>query len=399
MKKMFALLMTLAVCLGCFAGCGSTEASSVSQASESDEVAKPTSEEAEEISDVSADETDEPETEVSEIALPLTNEAVEIEVWYAGSPNQMPYLDDGTYTNTVANKAICEATGIDIIFNTVSNENAVNAFNLMIASNDLPDIIDSFTNFYTLGIDYAVVEEEIIYDLAPYLEDYVPNFYRILEENPDVKRDITTDTGIIGGIYTMTTGNSYSGQGLSIRSDLLEAVAADVPVTYDEFEETLIAIYNETGVQGALIYLNFFGQYFAGGFGTYAKLTTSPDINYPLYQIDGQVIFAPLTEEYREYISTMQRWYEEKVIYQDYYVYTSPSDLESVILSGKAAVAMGSGSELETRNADADYVWLPMADLVKHEGDIIHTGTAAIRRGMYLLVKSRSLRRSAAIWN
>ena len=32
-------------------------------------------------------------------------------------------------------------------------------FNLLLASNDLPDIIDAFTNFYSLGMDYAVQEE------------------------------------------------------------------------------------------------------------------------------------------------------------------------------------------------------------------------------------------------
>ena len=32
-------------------------------------------------------------------------------------------------------------------------------FNLLLASNDLPDIIDAFKNFYSLGMDYAVQEE------------------------------------------------------------------------------------------------------------------------------------------------------------------------------------------------------------------------------------------------
>lgn len=386
-KNTLFLALALIMCLSCFAGCGNTTASAqhssgteTANIQEAAQVATE-SEQAQPAIENSTSDIATPADASGEITLPLTTEDVEITVWYAGSPNQMPYLEDGTYTNTVANKAICEATGIDINFTTVSNEGAVDAFNLMIASNDLPDIIDSFTNFYTLGMDYAVNEEEIIYDLAPYLEEQVPNFYTILESNPDVKRDITTDTGIIGGIYTLTTGNSYSGQGLSIRSDLLETVGADIPTTYDQFEETIKSIYEETGIQGALIYKNFFGQYFAGGFGTYAKLTTSPDVNYPIYQIDGTVQFAPLTEEYREYIATMQRWYSEKVIHQDYYIYTNPGELESVITSGEASVVMGSGSELETRNTDADYEWLPMADLVKKAGDIIHTGTAPYQEG------------------
>ena len=385
-KKFLSMLLALSLCLGLFAACGdsqSAEEISVASGRETVEVSTPVSEDTAPTPIEASERESETATvpEETAITLPLTTEPAEVTVWYAGSPNQMPYLEGGTYTNTVANKAVSEATGIDITFTTVSNESAVDSFNLMMASNDLPDIIDSFTNFYTLGMDYAVNEEEIVYNLAPYLEESVPNYYRILEENPDVKRDVTTDTGIIGGIYTLTTGNAYNGQGLSIRSDMLEAVGAEIPVTYDEFEETVKSIYDQTGVQGALIYKNFFGQYFAGGFGTYAKLTTSPDINYPIYQVDGRVTFAPLTEEYREYITTMQRWYQEKVIYQDYYVYSNPGELEGVITSGAASVAMGSGSELETRNADADYEWLPMTDLVKQKGDIIHTGTVPYEEG------------------
>ena len=296
-KKLLALALALILCLGCLSGCGTqqdaqsgTDESASAVESAPENTPEPT---APDTAEPGSDAEDPAAPEVSaEISLPLTTEDVEITVWYPGAPPQMPYLDNGTYTNTAANRAMSEATGIDIVFNTVSNEAAVDTFNLMIASNDLPDIIDSFTNFYTLGMDYAVNEEEIIYDLAPYLSEQVPNYYKLIEENPDVKRDITTDTGIIGGVYVLSSGTSYNAQGLGIRKDLLDAVGADIPVTYDEFEQTAKAIYDQTGVQGALIYKNFFGQYFAGGFGTFAKFTTAPDLNYPFYQVDGAVKFA-----------------------------------------------------------------------------------------------------------
>lgn len=156
---------------------------------------------------------------------------------------------------------------------------------------------------------------------------------------------------------------------------------ADIPVTYDEFEQTAKAIYDETGVQGALIYKNFFGQYFAGGFGTFAKFTTAPDLNYPFYQVDETVKFAPLTEEYREYMTKMQSWYQDGIIYKDYYTYNNPGDLEGIILAGECAVAMGNGSEFETRMGQTDYEFLPMADLVKQPGDVIHTGSAPYQEG------------------
>ena len=398
--KWLSLLVVLALSLGCLAGCGSNAASSASapasgaaEAAATDSAAEPvpeaqSAEEEPEHQEAPASAEEAPLEESAEeaaeeepITLPLTTEDVTVEIFCGGSPDQMNFLEDATYTNTVANQEMSRITGVNIVYNTVGNDAAPETFNLMLASNDLPDIIDAFTNFYSLGMDYAVEEEEIIYDLTPYLEEKVPNFYAYLEDHPDVKRDITTDSGIIGGIYALSTGTSYDANGLMIRQELLDQVGKDVPKTYDEFEDTLLAIKNETGVQGALIYRNFFGQFFAGGFGTYAKLTTAPDINYPIYQVDGEVRFAPLTEEYREYIETIQRWYCEGLIYQDYYVYANPGDIGNEILKGDCAVCMGMYDELVTRNRDGGFNYVPMADLVKQEGDIIHTGTAAYQEG------------------
>jgi putative aldouronate transport system substrate-binding protein len=42
---------------------------------------------------------------------------------------------------------------------------------------------------------------------------------------------------------------------------------------------------------------------------------------------------------------------------------------------------MGMYDELVTRNRDGGFNYVPMADLVKQEGDIIHTGTAAYQEG------------------
>ena len=169
--------------------------------------------------------------------------------------------------------------------------------------------------------------------------------------------------------------------GLGIQKGLLEQVGAEVPVTYDEYESVLTDIYNTTGVQGALVYRNFFGQYFSGGFGTYARLTTNPDTNYPLFQIDGQVQFGPVSDGYQEYLATLSRWYANHLIYQDYYSFSNPNDLSTFILSGDAAVVMGSSTEFETYMETTDIEWTVMPDLVKERGDIIHTGSARMEEG------------------
>ena len=102
---------------------------------------------------------------VTPVVLPLADGDV-VSIWVGGSPNVMSNLDDGDYAKTLANQLVMEKTGVTLEYVTISNETASEKFNLMLSSNDLNDIISGFTNLYSLGLDYAVEEDEIIIDVV-----------------------------------------------------------------------------------------------------------------------------------------------------------------------------------------------------------------------------------------
>jgi putative aldouronate transport system substrate-binding protein len=65
------------------------------------------------------------------------------------------------------------------------------------------------------------------------------------------------------------------------------------------------------------------------GFDTVGSPDTS---SYPFYQIDGEVLYGPLADGFREYIDLLAQWYSEGLIYSDFMSATDsntqpPSDI------------------------------------------------------------------------
>lgn len=89
-----------------------------------------------------------------------------------------------------------EATGVRVSWEYPANSSdAATAFNLMIASDDLPDIILSGWANSHGGPDYNL-QKNIIADLTPYLENGIaPNLKKYIDEHSDLKKMMTSGEG------------------------------------------------------------------------------------------------------------------------------------------------------------------------------------------------------------
>ena len=63
---------------------------------------------------------------------------------------------------------------------------------------------------------------------------------------------------------------------------------------------------------------SFQGNFFASGYGVNASLVNG---SKPLFQVDGAVKFGPIEEGYKKYLKTMAKWYQDGLIYKDFYTY------------------------------------------------------------------------------
>lgn len=231
-----------------------------------------------------------------------------------------------------------ENLGIDIDWREPASGQAAEQFNLLLAAKQQPDIMYySWANAYPGGPDAAIADGKII-ALNDYIEQYAPNFNAYLEAHPDVRREITTDSGNIycfPGVYTYTSQSSNVWQdtlsrepydetfiGLIIREDLLQQAGLDIPVTLDDWYEALKA-FKDMGIKYPLscqAMLMTMAQSFSSAFDL-----TIPVVGYPMgtefaLDADGKIVYGPAQDEYKDYLAFMNKLYSEGLLDPDFMV-------------------------------------------------------------------------------
>ena len=198
-KRMLALLMAVCLLAALLAGCGSQAAQSASApAQEASSAAAPESQApAPEPEPEPAPEApvQEPESAVEEIAapqyapyewpLPLTEEDVTFTVSMMINPQLANYY--AGYEDNPAWQEYSKLTGVNFQFQNISAMNIGEQYNLMFASQDYPNIMHSGLSYYSTGAD-AAVNDDVILDLTPYLEEYAPNYLYMPYTIEELKR-------------------------------------------------------------------------------------------------------------------------------------------------------------------------------------------------------------------
>ena len=194
-----------------------------------------------------------------------------------------------------------------------NNTDAKQAFNLMVASGSLPDII-SYTqsDLETLGLkDGAVI------DLTDLINKHAPNIKRFMKENPRFAKDMYAYDGKIYALPTYFDSDKLNvTTTLFIRTDWLKKFNLKVPTTVEELEHVLTVIVNGdangngkkdevglfargTGTQTPLLYT-------AGILG--ARYATS------FYVENGKLNYNPLEPTFKPAIATLADWYKKGLV-------------------------------------------------------------------------------------
>lgn len=98
-------------------------------------------------------------------------------------------------------------TNIKLSFQTPPQSEFSTKFNLAFASGELPDIIYAGgpnTLNDAIEVDYG--QQGLLVPLEDYLEEYAPNFYKLMKENPEIEKSITTGEGHIYALPHITKG-------------------------------------------------------------------------------------------------------------------------------------------------------------------------------------------------
>lgn len=210
-------------------------------------------------------------------------------------------------------------------------------YNVMLASNNLPDVICNLFGFMPGGYQKLYNDGTII-KLNDLIDNYAPNLKKILEQNPEVVKQLKSDNGDIYGIPHLQLGKYKVFGGMIIRQDWLDELGLKAPETIDEWETVLRAFKEKKGAQIPLLYaappkLVLIGSgapSFIEAFG----VTTS------MFLDNGTVKYGPIENGYKEFLATFQRWYKEGLIDPDFAANDSKT-YDAKVTSGKAGAFFG----------------------------------------------------------
>jgi len=240
------------------------------------------------------------------------------------------------FNNYPVGTFISEATGYDIKYDVLPQEQPSEKLNLVMASGADYDLVDSLTqDFYT----YA--ENGALTDLTAIIEQYGSNIKKAI--SPESLAAVTID----GKIYGIPTQNvSYVRTGLLVRTDWLKAVGLEMPTTLDEFTAMLQAFKDkDPGGNGAknipltLVATSPLIDNVTGSFGIYADTAAQWSI------ADGDIVNAASHPALKDYATYIRSLYEAGLLDREFAT-NKAATAEEKFTSGRAGVMMANWSSI-----------------------------------------------------
>ena len=317
-KTIFALLAAVSIAVS-FAGCG------------------------QKVEDKKTENLNSDLTPTGTVSYPIPNaEGVTLKYWRPLELNISKFASNAS--ETAISKELEKRTGVKVeyVHPTGGSELAGQAFNLMLASKDLPDILEfNVNNLYPGGPEKAI-SDEVIIPLNNYAPQYSPDYVKFLDANPEVKEYCVNGSGkMIMYPSTLNEKEVYAA-GPMIRKDILDELSLPVPETIAEWYETLTAIKQSGKAEIPLSWsekapkLKWSGE-FTGAFG----------VLLGAWQADksGKVEFGAAIPEYKEFLTEFNKWFNEGLIDMEFSA-QDRNTLRAKVANGKVAAYRDSAESM-----------------------------------------------------
>lgn len=252
------------------------------------------------------------------------NQKITIKYWVPFTPNQ--YIK--SLNESEMYKELERRTNVHVEFIHPAEGQEKEQFNLMITSDELPDVIQNYASEYKGGIDKAI-EDGVYLRLNELIDKYAPNYKKLLQEDPELARQVTTDKG---NIYCFALigedKNEPAWWGPVVRKDWLDELGLKEPETIDEWENVLRQFKTKKKIEAPLV-IN------KKGIDGYGVFVSAFDIGPGFYRKGDKIHYGPIEEGFKEYLKLMNKWYKEGLIDKDFATRDRKSR-EALITSGKA---------------------------------------------------------------
>ena len=175
---------------------------------------------------------------------------------------------------------------------------------------NLPDVL--FKAELTGAETRDLYEAGRIIDLAPYLEEYAPDLWRLLEENPEWKKAVTLPDGAIPALPSFN--DLQNNDAMWINTAWLKKLGLEAPKTAEELTEVLRAFRDRDpngNYQKDEVPLTFIGMWELRFLGHAFGII---DNDYYVTAKDGTVTSSLTSEENRAFLSWLHTMWEEGLL-------------------------------------------------------------------------------------
>ncbi len=261
-----------------------------------------------------------------EVTLPLCEEKTTLTFFQTTDQNAAIMQTD--YNDLQFYQELEERTNVHIEWWQNSSADFQTNFNLMIASNNLPDIIFG-ADYYSDGLD-AACDDGYFLDLTDLIPQYAPHYDAVRNSSDLYRVSTMTDSGRVIAMYQLQQSLQGPWDGVEIRKDWLDDLGLDTPVTYDDWTTVLTAFKDEKGAYAPLYIcgngvLDLSSAFMSGFDVTYTWQLTE----------DGTVGYGPYQEGWKEYIQQMHDWYAAGLIDPDFMATNQYFGDMTMIITGK----------------------------------------------------------------
>ncbi|MBD2844393.1 extracellular solute-binding protein [Paenibacillus sp. IB182496] len=257
------------------------------------------------------------------------------------------HADAKAYNEMAFFKNVEEKTNIRIEWDLAVQASLVERRNLLLSSNDLPDIFYGASILQNDDMLRMINQGQLI-PIDDMIELYAPNFNKILKQRPDIRKVITAADGHIYTIpHIYESMVNTAPDAMFINKEWLDALGLAVPETTEELYNVLRAFktqdpngngkadelpmsfrYQNAKNQSAI-------QSAASLSGSFGPIDQQQHKHIAIE--DGKLVFVPMTEGYKTYANYMRTLYQEglidpEVFTQDNQVYNAKIEAEESLI-------------------------------------------------------------------
>ncbi|NGP43836.1 extracellular solute-binding protein [Bacillaceae bacterium SIJ1] len=297
---------------------------------------------------------------LNESNFPIVKEQITLDFFAGQAPATNPDWNDVLIFNEYE-----EMTNIDINWKMVPHETLSEQRNLAFGSGNLPDA------FHSTGIGTADLmkygEQGMLIPLNDLIDEYAPNFKKIMKDNPDIEKSVTMPDGNIYSLPLIGEPDFLSyrmGPKPFINKVWLDELSMDMPETTEEYYQYLKAVKEQSPSNGAVEEVPFGGpfvgtlyQYLLGSFGLQNKgsagglIDVDPD--------SGDYRFYPISEQYKELLVYMNKLFSEGLIEKNIFTIDHHQYVANYTEGKYGSVVWYSPTKVTGEEVGSQYVGMP----------------------------------------